>query len=643
MILAALSLHGLFTDHMVLQRGRANPVWGSDAPRQEIVCTVESAQQQRLVEIRTTVGADGQWRVECPELAVGGPYRLRLKGTTEVIVEDVLVGDVWVASGQSNMEWPLARTKGSEGDVAKADLPTLRVVKVARRASSNPEADVSTQWAVSSPAVAANFSAVGFYFAREIQQRTHVPIGIIDSSWGGTRVEAWVSQEALRPVWPGVSEELKSLTDSSEKRTQVLAEYREKSLAWERKVFPIDTGDEGSANGWAGLGFDDTAWRAMTLPAVMQTQGFEGNGAVWFRRKVEVPAAWAGKDLTLNLGAIDDFDTTFFNGEKIGATGEETPDAYQINRSYRVPARLVKAGTNVIAVRVFDRFGEGGINGVASRMQLTAGAATPAIALAGPWRWSVERQIPVSNFNPYASAPVRPLELNQENAPTYLFNGMIAPLIPFGVRGFIWYQGEANVGHALEYRERFSAMIRDWRARWGEGTLPFYFVQLAGFKQSEALPYLREAQALTLIEPRTGMATAIDIGDANNIHPANKIEVGRRLARVALADSYGQDIEAQGPTLQSVRIAGPAVTISWIHGSGLKTRTGSTSVNGFALAGADGVYHDAQAAIVNGEVTVTSPEVPAPRTVRYAWSDYAELNLENEVGLPALPFRTDAF
>jgi len=642
-MLAALLFAPLFSDHMVLQRGQANPVWGWDRPQQVITLTVEGAKPSPA-PISVTVNADGSWRLACPELPAGGPYRLHVKGSEERTINDVLVGEVWFASGQSNMEFKLPMADGGTTEVATSDDPQLRMFTVTRATAPQPITTATGEWRSATSNTAADFTAVGWFFAKELRQKLGVPVGIINSSWGGTRVEAWTSREALRSVME-VEKELTALADAEKSLPQIRAEYAAKLDAWEQKNFPMDTANEGEPRGWAKPDFADTSWPSMTLPMFWQSAGMRFNGCVWFRRTLDVPAAWAGRDLTLNLGAIDDFDTTYFNGEKIGATLRGTLNAYQVQRHYPVPGSLVKAGKNVITVRVFDQFGDGGFSGPTALMTAeTAAKDQKPIPLSGPWRYSVERAIPLVSGSVFATSPTIPPLLAPENNPAYLFNAMIAPFIGYGIRGAIWYQGEANTEVANTYRERFTAMIRDWRARWNQGNFPFYFVQLANYVATPGWPLLREAQTQTLAEPATGMAVILDIGNPTDIHPKNKRDVGHRLSLIARAKIYGEaSLEYSGPTLDHVEISDAAIRIYWQHAAGLRTHDGATTVKGFELAGADGVYHPAEAHINGTTVVVTSADAPAPKFVHYAWADSPETNLENSSALPAAPFRTDKF
>lgn len=637
----ALILCGLFSDHLVLQRGRENPIWGQDNPAQVVTLTIEGVQTPQLAPVKVVTDSEGKWKLLCPELPSGGPYRLHVTGSTEKVIDDVLVGDVWVASGQSNMEFQLSRAKEADKEIRSASYAQIRFAKIPQTTALAPADSVSTSWNVCEPDHAPNFSAVAYFFAREVFERTHVPIGVIDSTWGGTPIEAWTSREGLRASMPEVDTTLARLAVNGPEIQRIRADYQTRQAAWEKTAFPQDTGNTGETAGWAKAAWDDSSWRSIQLPATVQSQGLKANGVFWFRRTFEVPEAWKGQDLELSLGAVDDYDTTYFNGEKVGATGAETQNSYQVLRHYRVPARLVHPGANTIAVRVFDHFGDGGFMGPASELRVRPFEGKgPDLGLSGTWRWTVEREIPLVPANIYASAPPVPPEFFQQSTPTSLYNGMIAPLIPYGIRGFIWYQGEANVYNHESYRDRMIGLIRDWRGRWGEGSLPFYLVQLAAFTQGPEWAYLREAQSASRSEPATGMAVALDVGNASDIHPTNKQAVGHRLALLALSEVYGLNVASRGPSLASVAIEGRRVRVHLANADGLRTRDGKP-VLGFVLAGADGKFHPASASLSGTEVIVESADVPEPKQVRYGWADYLEVNLENGAGLPAEPFRTD--
>ena len=383
--------------------------------------------------------------------------------------------------------------------------------------SSSPLNDLQGRWVVTTPDEAAQFSAVGYFFGRELHTQLKVPVGLIDSSWGGTPAQAWTSHEALLS-----SPELKPILDRYESSLTISAEaknaYARTLASWEEKNLYLDAENKGEALGYADPNTTVTDWSKMDLPTQLEAAGLVIDGAVWFRKVLELPEAWAGKDLVLNLPPIDDHDVTYFNGKRIGSTGKETPNSYMVPRKYVVPGSLVHPGKNVIAVRVFDHAGEGGFSGGGAMSIGPAGAAeSEAISLRGVWDYKVE--LALEPKHPDWGTRPEAVGASNQNNPSVLYNAMIAPLVPFAIRGAIWYQGESNAGRAYQYRTLFPIMIRDWRRAWGNA-FPFYFVQLANWRARKAEPdesdwaELREAQSMTLREPNTGMAVTIDIGDA---------------------------------------------------------------------------------------------------------------------------------
>jgi sialate O-acetylesterase len=422
-------------------------------------------------------------------------------------------------------------------------------------------------------------------------------------------------------------------------------EARAMQKVWEAHCFIADPGNKGVERGWAKATFEDGAWADAELPGAWT---MPIDGAVWYRRAIEIPAAWAGKKLRLSLGAIDDFDVTYFNGEPVGTTGIETPDWWMAPREYVIPGKLVKAGRAVLAVRVFDRFAAGGFTGPASAMWMApAAGGEGAIVLHGRWKFEVEYSVPHDRPMP----PIPPVVPGDSpNAAGVLYNGMLHGLRRMPIRGAIWYQGESNADRAAEYRVLLPAMIRSWREAWGAGELPFGIVQLANYTLRQEVPgdstwaELREAQDGTARDlPHCGQALAVDIGDAVDIHPTNKQEVGRRLALWALAQVYGRGVEYSGPMFESMAIAGATVRVKFRHAAGgLATQDGAAAT-GFALAGEDRKFVWAQATIAGDTVVLRSDKVAHPVAVRYAWADNPACNLCNAAHLPAAPFRTDAW
>ncbi len=633
---AEVRLPALVGSHMVLQRDQPARVWGWAAPGETVRVTLGAASGQ------TITTPDGRWSVELTAQPAGGPFTMTIAGRNTVTLEDVWLGEVWLASGQSNMEFPLARATGGP-DAAAAGCDGLRLFTVAKATSLQPRDDVSGQWAVCEASSASGFSAVAFHFGQELGRTLGLKIGLVHSSWGGTPAEAWTSRDALSSeptLRPMVADFEAAIADP-----QAQQAFAAKLAAWERANYAQDTGNEGAARGWQRPETGTSDWTPTTLPQAWEQAGLAIDGAVWFRRALEIPAEWAGKDLRLSLGSLDDFDTTYFAGEEVGHTGEETPGYWSVPRKYAVPARLVRPGKTVIAVRVFDHYGNGGFTGVAPDLWIApADASASPIALAGAWDFKVERALAPASPD-FATQPRAP-SVDNPNSPTVLYGAMVAPLTPLAIRGVIWYQGESNAGAAYQYRTLFPTLIRDWRRAWGRGDFPFLFVQLASYMPRAETPgespwaELREAQTLTLSLPKTGMAVAIEIGEANDIHPRDKKDVGLRLALWALADSYGKPVVKSGPLYESFAVERGAVRLRFRYASGLKTSDGKPP-RAFAIAGADRRWRWAEARIDGDTVLVSSAVVPQPVAVRYAWAENPEATLQNAAGLPASPFRTD--
>ncbi|HLK93355.1 MAG TPA: sialate O-acetylesterase [Polyangia bacterium] len=638
----------LIGDHMVVQRGRPVRLAGTDVPGQAIRAT--------LAGRATTAKTDGagRWSLALPALDAGGPFELTVAGSRTLTFGDVWSGEVWLASGQSNMELPITRTLGADDAVA-GGCPGIRLFTVEQKTAGAPKSDVAGRWQACDPTIAAGFSAVAYHFGREVHRALGVPVGLIQSTWGGTPAEAWTPREALAA--DPTLKPLVDVLDAAEHDPQRRADLAKALSAWEAKSFHQDTGNRGERMGFAKAG--GSGWAGMQIPQVWENAGLNIDGAVWFRREVTIPAPWAGRDLSLSLGAIDDFDVTYWNGERVGATGAETPQYYAAARHYVVPARLVKAGRNIVAVRVFDHYGSGGFAGSAA--QLSVGPVDPPAALApapgaaplplaGTWQYKIERRLPPAVVD-WSTRPAV-LGADDPQSATVLWNAMLAPLTvpsPLPLAGVIWYQGESNVGRAAQYRALFPTMIRAWRTAFHEPTLPFLYVQLPNFDDPVAKApigeggwaELREAQATALREPRTGMAVALDVGESANLHPRNKHEVGRRLALQALRMVYGRDVLAIGPTFQSAVRAGAAIRVRFGGATGgLETSDGAPP-RGFLIAGPDHVWHEGTARIDRDGVVVSSADVPAPVAVRYGWGNDPPNTLRNGADLPAAPFRTD--
>jgi sialate O-acetylesterase len=638
---ADVRVPSLIGDNMVLQQGRKDRIWGWSSPGEHVAVTFQNR------TVRTTADQQGRWQVIIGPFKSGGPYTLTVAGANTLTFKNVLVGDVWVCSGQSNMEWILQNAQGGPQDAAAADYPEIHLFTVQKKTSDKPLEDVQGHWVVMTPKDAASFSAVGFYFGRELYRRLKIPLGLIHTSWGGTPAEAWTSHNAL-----AADPEFKAILERYDKELADLprlqSEYAGRLAAWEKQYAVVDEGNKGEGLGYAKPELDLAGWKKMRLPQFWENAGLNLDGSIWFRRDVDVPASWSGRDLTLSLGPVDDYDTTYFNGTRVGSTDATTPDSYSVPRVYKIPGSLVRAGRNVVAVRVFDRMGGGGFGAAPGVMSLAPEGASKgeAVSLDGQWDYKEEHAVAAKPVD-YSNYPGPPPGPSNPNNPSVLYNAMLAPLTPYSIRGVIWYQGEANAGRAYQYRKLFPAMIRDWRAAWGEADFPFYFVQLANWKARKQdsidseWAELREAQLMTLKSvPHTGMAVTIDIGNPDDIHPRDKLDVGQRLARWALAEDYRQKLEESGPLYDSQTIEGDRVRLRFKHVAGLKTRDGTAPV-GFLVAGDDRKFHPAEARIEGDSVVVWSKDVPHPVAVRYAWADNPANNLYNGDDLPASPFRTD--
>ena len=633
---ADIVLSPILGNGMVLQRESEVALWGTATPgaRIEVAPSWGGAS-------KATADDKGRWRVRLHTPAAGGPYEIALRGDGDVTLKDVLCGDVWLCSGQSNMEWPVGRpfkerpgAPSHADEIAAANYPQIRLFQVPDRVSTYERDDVAGSWLACSPQSVANFSATGYFFGRKLHQELGVPIGLISSEWGGTPAEAWTSAKALR-AFPEFGETLDYLAIASDPNER--EKYaREHGGSWWDKLDAAAAPAIGAQ--WKSSSFDDSGWKKIELPASLAQDGMDRfDGIIYFRREVEVPAAWEGAAATLELGPIDDRDDTWFDEVSVGQTREE--GRWQEARKYAIPAAAMRGGKHMIAVRVLDTGGIAGINGKPEQMVLRSEKKDLApIALGGTWRYMAGPEL--KTLPPMAaSMAIGP------GTPSTLFNGMIAPLTQVALRGVIWYQGEANVGRAEQYRRLFPALIRDWRVRFDKSDLPFYFVQIAPFAYADNAPdaaaELRDAQRLALSTPNTGMAITMDIGEPDDIHPGSKQEVGRRLAYWALVKTYGRAcVSYCGPLYRSMKVEGEKVRVSFDHAdAGLVAKGGPLTQ--FLIAGEDKRFFPAEAVIERDTVVVSSDRVRKPVAVRYGWTNAAMPNLFNGAGLPASSFRSD--
>ncbi len=623
-----ISMPSIFADNMVLQQEEKVAIWGTATPGGKVAVHIGDN------KAGTVASENGNWQVQLKDLDPGGPYELKVIGADTTAFSNVMIGEVWVCSGQSNMEMPIGgwgKINDYEEEIEKAHFPNIRLFQVNHNMSVHPLDTLNAvTWQECSPKSVANFSAVAYFFGREIHRTQNMPVGLIQTTWGGTPAEAWTSPEFAKQL-PDFAERVEEL--QSDSAASSIEAYEQKMHEWQKLVDEKMAEALEQKTAWHMPEVDHANWKSMQLPVLWEQAGLPGfDGIVWFRRTFTLPENFANQAGTLTLGPIDDIDVTFVNGEKVGTT-----EQYNEPREYEISADILQAGENIIAVKVVDTGGGGGIWGTAEQMALNF--EEESVSLSGDWRYKVGVD--------FKDLPPRPQSPESPHRPTVLYNAMVHPLIPYGMRGVIWYQGESNASRAYQYRSLFPAMIESWRSAWDRGDFSFYFVQLANFKQVLPEPVesewaeLREAQAMALSLPNTAMAVIIDIGEADDIHPKNKQDVGKRLALKARALVYGEDIVYAGPRYKSMTVKNSKVHIAFNHVNGGLVAKGGDELKGFSIAGSDSTFVWADAVIDNGTVVVSSPDVENPLAVRYAWADNPVCNLYNAKGLPAAPFRTD--
>lgn len=624
---ATVSLPSFFTDNMVLQQKSAVPFWGeSDAKSVSITTSWDKKTYKTNVE-------NDKWKVVFKTPVYGGPYTITINDGTIKTLNNILIGEVWLCSGQSNMEMPLegwGKINNYKEEIANANYPQIRLLQAEHIESTLPLNTLKVQhdgWNVCSPATIADFSATAYFFARKIYNEKKIPIGLIHSSWGGTLIEAWTSSGALTTIhdFDAEIQAMKSEVDQE----ALLKKYNADMTIWEKKLTDSDKGFQNLKAIWTTVNFDDSYWKTMPLPAFFENKGLSNfDGVVWFRKKVNITST--NSDFTLSYLADDD-DMIWFNGNYIGET-----KGYNVERHYTIPSKFLKKGENIITIRVFDGAGNGGVYGDEN---FTLKSAKETISLAGDWKYNIGADI--------KDLPAKPYLAQGQNRPSAIYNAMIAPLIDYKIKGVIWYQGESNAERAYQYQKLFPLLINDWRNKFKDKNLPFFFVQLANYKQKKEQPgdsdwaELREAQFKALKLPNTGMAVTTDIGNGEDIHPKNKQDVGGRLASIALAKVYNTKIDYSGPLYKSYNIKGNTVKVDFDFNKNIKAR--DDTLKGFSIAGSDQKFYWAVAKVVNGKVEVYAQEVPSPVAVRYNWADNPDGNLTNESGLPASSFRTDVW
>jgi sialate O-acetylesterase len=611
----------IFGDNMVLQRGKPNTIWGWSEPGDHVRVQIGNKTASGVA------GVDHRWQVTIKPPAPGGPYTVRITGHESVELKNVLVGDVWLCGGQSNMQVSLRSARNGDEEIKAANYPQIRFFSVAPHSAYRHTDAVQGNWKVVSPGTAERVSAVAYYFARKIQDQIHVPIGLVVDAVGGTPAEAWTSAAALKPLhdFDIPLAELQRLADAG------APEYGNFVMHW------YDDNDIGLKGNWAAPDFDDSSWKSVDIPGGFAELGVPETPAVaWFRKEIVLPDPLPPGRALLFLGSIERMDTAYINGASVGASAwVENP------RVYPLFGAVLKPGKNVIAIRVLKTKPEGGFLGKPEELHLLLGDKT-SIPLAGKWKGvlSVDLRPPHSLPLAYENWPVMP---------SVLYEGMLKPIAPLAITGALWYQGEQNSERGYQYRKILPAMIADWRELFGQGDFPFYIVSLPTFQHRSDAPVdaawseTRESQALTAASVHNScLAVTIDTGDPDNLHPKDKQPVGERLALCALAKNYHKKVVYSGPTLKSVDRLPGSIRLHFAHTDGGLVVTGS-KLEEFSIAGEDRKWYWADAHIEGKTVVVSSPSVPNPKEVRYAWQSNPAATLFNGAGLPAGPFRTDTW
>jgi len=641
---ADIRVASIFGSNMVLQQEKPIKIWGWADVSEKVSITLGKQLQC------TQAGTDRKWSVTLQPLKASfQPLTMAIVGKNKIILDNILIGEVWMCSGQSNMAFGLSGAINSPQECSKANYSNIRLFTVSKNISTTPQENFSGNWEPCNPQTVAWFSAVGYFFGKDIHKNLNVPVGLISSNLGGTQIESWTPLEYLETV--------KSMQPKLDYDKLVLnsdfKKFNEKKKAYFEECNKIAKQAESSkmAMKYSGNNLNHDSWKTMEVPCEWGEGGLKNyDGYVWFRKIIDLPSVWAGKDIILHLGPIDETDITYFNGTEIGRSGSivqpRNLDFWNKPRNYIVPGKLVKGGKNLVAVLMADTLREGGFRGAPQEDIFAELAITvdkdEKVFLAGKWK-----------YYPVVQLPTMPAQTGIEDNPinqglcSVLYNGMVNPMASFSIRGIIWYQGEANSDRPCQYRKLMPLMIKAWRDRWNDSGIVFIQTQLPNFMLRRKKPdnsnwaELREAQFMTAQkDPYGGIAVTIDVGDALDIHPRDKQSVGKRLAMQAMKIAYGQNIQFEGPVYKSMKIEKNRIRL--IFGSvfdGLVAKNGK--LKGFAIAGKNKKFVWADAKIDGNDVIVWSDKLPKPVAVRYAWDDNPECTLYNLAELPATPFRTD--
>lgn len=620
---AQVSLPKVFADNMMFQRNKPIKIWGAASKGEAIQIVFNNATK------KTKADKNGKWQVELPSIPEGGPYALSVHGkANSVEVKNILIGDIWFCSGQSNMEMPIngwGQVYNFEQEVKDADYPQIRTFNVEKAISTIAQDDVNGQWLVCSPNTAANFSATAYFFARKLYNELNIPIGIINSSWGGTDIEPWISRKSFDALSDEFKDKYPDLGIAD------FDTFINENNTRGEKYYQALNNDPGLIEEWyASYHFN---WESMIVPeAWSQNHLDKVDGIVWFQQSIELPKGIENKTATISLGGIDDNEVTWINGHEVGRT-----DGYDKERIYTIAKGVLKEGENTITVRVFDGSGNGGMYSSVDKFFIKTD--DEKFNIAGQWKY--KEAVTNIQYN-YTS-------LSANSLPSLLYNGMVSPLLNMPVQGVIWYQGENNANEAYNYRMLFPTLINDWRKQWDNAELPFYWVQLANFMAKDAVPSqsawaeLREAQNMALVLPHTGQAVITDIGDTNDIHPRNKQDVGLRLALIALNKDYAKGNEYSGPRYLSHTIETNKIIVQLSNAEELNLTNKYGYIEGFAIAAQDGKFEWAKANLQGNKIVVYSDKVQNPVAVRYGWSNNPDVDIYNSANLPLAPFRTDAW
>lgn len=618
---AEVKLPHIFGSNMVLQANQPITVWGWASPKEKIQITFCGE------NVQTKADKSGKWQVQLKPQSYGGPYTMEIKATkNRITLQDILMGEVWICSGQSNMEFHTREGNNAAMESANANYPEIRFFTIGRAMKTSPQSDCQGSWLICSPQTAGDFSAVGYFFGRELFKQLNVPIGLIHTSWGGTDIETWISPQSITSLPAHYKERYQNLNVTD--LDVFITENENKRNAFNQAMKE----DKDLKEKWYENSFDISSWEKATVPSPWSRNELgDFDGIAWFSYDFTLPDDCIGKSGEVSLGPIDDEDITWINGTKIGQT-----NGYAKKRIYTIPTGVLSKH-NRLTIRVTDYSGEGGINGLQDELYLKIGNQTMPF---NQEQWKHKIAVDSRKFN---YQPVGPNML-----PSLLYNAMVNPIAPLRIQGVIWYQGENNASRAYDYRTLFPTLINDWRQKWGY-EFPFYWVQLANYMAKDPIPQasewaeLREAQNQTLFMPSTGQAVIADIGEAADIHPKNKQDVGARLARIALNRTYGKkDIIYSGPTFRNMEIQGNKAVLSFDNtAGGLETPSKYGYIEGFTIAGPDQKFKWAKAYLKDNKVIVYNEDISTPVAVRYAWSNNPDINLYNKAGLPAVPFRTD--